>query len=159
MAIISKEIFSYAWEEVQCPQTGLAQLSPRFWRHMGLLQALRQWWGCPLPVVRGFLSRLDLKALENPRLPDQVRQTLIWEAEHLIAYAGAARFATDVRVPQPAHKTRTLHQAVGYLADKAEYLGFTGIGLSDGELHLDLATHEVVRWDQRTAEGWAWSGN
>ena len=153
MALISKYIFSYSWEEVQCPKTGLAQLSPRFWQHMELLQILRQWWGCPLPVVRGFVEQMDLKAIENPRLPERVRQTLTWEAEHLICREGRPRFATDIQVLQPAHKTRTLYQAVGYLADKAAYFGFTGIGLSDGELHLDLATHEVVRWDQRTAEG------
>ena len=152
MALISKEIFSYSWEEVQCPKTGLVQLSPRFWRHMMLLHTLRIWWGSPLPMMRGFLLTLHLAGIEHPRLPDQVKMALPSEAQHLLCLEGPPRFASDISVLQPAHKCKTVRQAVGVLAAKAESLGFTGIGMSDGELHLDL-DDGVQRWDQRSVEG------
>ena len=65
-------------------------------------------------------------------------------AQHMI-------FATDIvpSVKSPHLPQPILPEALDLIADKAEELGFTGIGRYDIFIHLDMRPN-VARWDERT---------
>ena len=130
---IRDDIPDFSWSEV------LAGFEPddRFYRHMQLLQELRDWWQAPIAVTSGFRS-----------------------TKHNEAVGGAAGsqpqvFATDIqpnlhgfRLAQTPPFDRRAEMII-IVAAEADRLGFDGIGKYDTFVHPDLRG-EKARWDERT---------
>ena len=121
---LREDIPNFSWEEV------LSGFKPdsRFWSHMRTLQELRDWWKAPLRITSGFRSSKHNDAVGGAS-----------KSQHMI-------FATDI---VPSVKEPILPEALDLIADKAEELGFTGIGRYDIFIHLDMRP-KVSRWDNRT---------
>jgi uncharacterized protein YcbK (DUF882 family) len=135
--IIRDDIPNFTWAEV------LAGFEPtdRFYRHMQLLQGMRDWWEAPLQITSGFRSRVHNEAIGG-----------VGKSQHMI-------FATDV---QPSlnspHVVEVLEQeqlpeAISRFASGALDRGFSGIGTYDTFVHLDLRDGGLTRWDNRTKKG------
>ncbi len=140
---LREDIPNFSWEEV------LSGFAPdeRFWLHMQNLQKLRDWWEAPLRITSGFRSPKHNEAIGGAS-----------KSQHMI-------FATDivpnVKSPHLSQPTCSaakssifaafllLPEALDLIADKAEELGFTGIGRYDIFIHLDMRP-KVARWDERT---------
>ena len=127
--ILSEEIKNFTWQEV------LAGFEPneRFWNHMKGLQIIREWWEAPIRITSGFRSEKHNEAVGGAR-----------KSQHKI-------FATDII---PSVKTilldkPSLPKALDMVADKAEELGFTGLGRYDLFVHLDMRDKKT-KWDNRT---------
>ena len=124
---LSPDIPHFTWAEVTCRHCQRVKVDDRFWRHMGLLEQLRTWWDDPLRVNSGY------------RCP-----------RHNVEISGAAQsqhlhFATDI---QALGADNLVADAVDQLADKAETLGFDGIGRYSTFVHLDLRG-TTARWNDR----------
>jgi uncharacterized protein YcbK (DUF882 family) len=100
---------------------------------MRSLQELRDWWDAPLRITSGFRS---------PKHNDAIGGA--GKSQHMI-------FATDIvpSVKSPHLDEPILPEALDLIADKADDLGFTGIGRYDIFVHLDMRP-KVARWDNRT---------
>ena len=126
---LREDIPNFSWEEV------LSGFAPdaRFWAHMKNLQKLRDWWEAPLRITSGFRSPTHNEAIGGAS-----------KSQHMV-------FATDIipSVKSPHLKEQILPEALDLIADKAEELGFTGIGRYDIFIHLDMRPN-VARWDERT---------
>ena len=127
--ILRHDIPNFTWQEV------LAGFEPneRFWSHMVALQKLREYWEAPLRITSGFRSEKHNEAIGGAK-----------KSQHMI-------FATDII---PSVKSKLLDKpslpiALNMIADKAEILGFTGIGRYDVFVHLDMRD-KATRWDNRT---------
>ena len=126
---LREDIPNFSWEEV------LSGFKPdaRFWLHMQNLQKLRDWWEAPLRITSGFRSSTHNDAIGGAS-----------KSQHMI-------FATDIvpSVKSPHLPQPILPEALDLIADKAEELGFTGVGRYDIFIHLDMRPN-VARWDERT---------
>ena len=120
------DIPNFSWEEV------VAGFKPdeRFWEHMRLLQKMRDWWDAPFRVSSGFRSSAHNNAVGGAN-----------KSQHMI-------FATDIipSTKSPLLEEPYLPIALEMLADKADELGFNGIGLYDNFIHLDKRETKS-RWD------------
>ena len=130
---IRDDIPDFSWSEV------LAGFEPdeRFYRHMQLLQELRDWWAAPIAVTSGFRSSWHNKAVGGAA-----------GSQHQV-------FATDIqpnlhgfRLAQTPPFDRRAEMII-IVAAEADRLGFDGIGKYDTFVHLDLRG-ETARWDERT---------
>jgi hypothetical protein len=133
--------FNFTWAEVADPDSGLVRITPRFWKHMELLQALRVWWDAPLTVTSA-----------HRRPPRNAHVGGGGNSQHLLFTESMKddRFATDV-VPSRS-SPRVLYGmpsrgVVDLMGVKAEELGFTGIGRYENFLHLDLRERKT-KWGQ-----------
>lgn len=132
--ILREDIPNFTWAEV------LAGFTPnkRFWRHMELLQGLREWWQAPLQITSGFRSRVHNESIGG-----------VGRSQHMI-------FATDVQPSLESDhlanipESEQLAQAIIGFSVAAEKVGFTGVGLYDSFVHLDLRPEGLARWDNRT---------
>ena len=130
--ILREDIKNFTWEEV------VSGFKPdeRFWNHMELLQQLREWWDAPLKISSGYRSEKHNEAVGGAS-----------KSQHKI-------FATDI-IPSMSspHLNETakknLPLAIERIANKADDLGFNGIGVYDLFVHLDLRDSKVY-WDNRT---------
>ena len=113
----------FRYSDLICPCCDLIKLVPAVYRHMSMLERLRQDLGTPLAVTSGYRC-----------------------GKHNAAVGGDARswhllFATDVTLrDSPADEV--VLKELYRLADAA---GFGGVGLYDGHVHLDLRP-EPSRW-------------
>lgn len=126
---LSAEIPNFVWREVVDKDTYGTRLSPRFWQHMELLQALRDWWNAPLTVTSGWRNPIYNSGVGGAE-----------NSQHLLTLNHLDdRFATDVMPSGLSGRIRNT-DAVTTLAQQAQVLGFTGIGryLEQGFVHLDL---------------------
>jgi hypothetical protein len=130
---IRDDIPDFSWAEV------LAGFQPdeRFYRHMELLQELRDWWKAPIKITSGFRSPKHNEAIGGaPKSQHQVFATDIQPNLHGFRLAQTPPF--DRRA-----------EMIILVAAEAERLGFTGIGKYDMFVHLDLRDGNA-RWDERT---------
>ena len=130
---IRDDIPDFSWSEV------LAGFEPdeRFYRHMELLQELRDWWKAPIKITSGFRSPKHNEAVGG-----------VAGSQHQV-------FATDIqpnmhgfRLAQTPTFDRRAEMII-LVAAEADRLGFTGIGKYDTFVHLDLRDGNA-RWDERT---------
>ena len=126
---LREDIKNFSWAEV------VSGFEPdeRFWDHMEKLQALRDWWNAPFKVSSGYRSEKHNEVIGGSK-----------NSQHKI-------FATDIipstkssRIEKPS-----LPNAIDLLADKADEIGFDGIGIYDVFIHLDLRGKKA-RWNNRT---------
>ena len=130
---IRDDIPDFSWSEV------LAGFEPdeRFYRHMELLQELRDWWKAPIKITSGFRSPKHNEAVGGaPKSQHQVFATDIQPNMHGFRLAQTPPF--DRRA-----------EMIILVAAEADRLGFDGIGKYDTFVHLDLRG-EKARWDERT---------
>ncbi len=127
------DIPNFSWSEV----LGGFQPDARFWRHMELLQGLREWWGASIQITSGFRSRQHNEAIGGAA-----------KSQHMV-------FATDC-MPSPASphlsgytEPKRLGESLKLFAAKADAVGFDGIGMYDTFVHLDLRG-ETARWDYQS---------
>ena len=134
--VLRDDIPNFTWGEV------LAGFTPgeRFWRHMVLLQGLREWWGAPLQITSGYRSRVHNEAVGGAG-----------KSQHL-------EFATAVQpnLPSPllanVPDEKRLARAIELFAVEAQVRGYTGIGRYDTFVHLDLRPGSLVKWDNRNGK-------
>ena len=132
---------NFTWAEVACQRTGLVRVTPRFWRHMEAQQGLRDWWGGTL-LCTGYRTPYH-----------NAQEGGVGDSQHLLFFETTPdmddRFAADLTPVGLRHGAGNRPEAIGLLADQAVKLGFTGIGLYDSWLHLDMRP-VATRWDRRT---------
>ena len=126
---LREDIPNFSWEEV----LGGFKPDERFWKHMMLLQQLRDWWNAPFRITSGFRSEKHNEAVGGAN-----------KSQHKI-------FATDIIPSVKSHhlKKQNLQLALEKIADKADDLGFDGIGYYDLFIHLDMRGKKA-RWDNRS---------
>lgn len=127
MPIITPDIKHFTWAELVCSCCQRVRVDDRLFDHMRRLEALRGWWDGPLRITSGYRC-----------------------AEHNVVIGGAPQsqhlhFATDIQAVGTNEQRR---DAVDTLADKAEALGFDGIGRYPTFVHLDLRG-AAARWNRR----------
>jgi len=148
---VSPNIPNFTWGEVADKTSMAVQLSPRFWRHMELLQDLRHWWGAPLTITSGYRTTTygaQLYMRQNPDIPSADARARARRSQHLLSEQ-VLRFATDI-VPNPSSlRIQTVEKSaiVQVFADQAQRIGFRGIGRysAEGFIHLDLR-RSPVEW-------------
>ena len=130
---IRDDIPDFSWAEV------LAGFEPddRFYRHMQLLQELRDWWQAPIAINSGFRSATHNEAIGGAET-----------SQHMIFATDLSPNLRGVRVAHTPPPDRQ-REAIALLADQADLVGFDGIGLYDTFVHLDLRG-STARWDNRT---------
>jgi len=110
----------FLYSDFICPCCDMLKLVPGFYRHISLLERMRQELGFPIIVTSGYRCRKhNVKVGGSPRS---------W---HLL-------FATDIR-PEDCdpEKLKALYA-------KAVELGFGGIGQYQTHVHLDLRPDQVI---------------
>ena len=125
---LREDIPNFTWAEV----LGGFQPDERFWKHMMGLQQLRDWWDAPLRITSGFRSQKHNEYIGGAK-----------KSQHMI-------FATDIIPSVKSHhlKKQNLPKALEMIADKADDLGFNGIGKYDLFVHLDMRGKKS-HWDNR----------
>lgn len=111
----------FLFEEFVCPCCHRVKLIPGFWRHVALLEQLRQMLDMPIIITSGYRCPEHNRAINGAPLS--------WHMQ----------FATDAK-PE-TQNDETLQK----MYDIAEDLGFGGIGRYSDRLHLDLRP-EPARW-------------
>jgi uncharacterized protein YcbK (DUF882 family) len=111
----------FLYSDFICPCCDRLKIIPAFYRHIGLLERMRESSGFPILVNSGYRCPEHNRAVGGGN-----------NSWHLL-------FATDIRPEdRDPEKLRVLYrEALG--------LGFGGIGLYDTFLHLDCRP-EKVRW-------------
>jgi hypothetical protein len=144
---ISTSIPNFTWAEVCDKDSHGVRLTDRFWKHMALLQELRDWWDAPLTVTSGYRTvryGMALYQRQDQDLKAPPAYSRAQRSQHRLMLDGAGAFATDI-VPSLASpkintvgSTHPAHAAIDMCRSKARELGFTGIGRYAWGLHLDL---------------------
>jgi len=111
----------FRYTDFICPCCDLLMLVPGFFRHVGLLERMRQELDFPIIVTSGYrCKRQNAKVGGAPRS---------W---HLL-------FATDITCENEDE------DKLGAMYETAIALGFSGTGRYETHIHLDLRP-ETVRW-------------
>lgn len=119
----------FLWVELICVHCQRIRVDDRLFQHMDLLEQLRVWWAAPLRVTSGYRCPKHNKAVGGAK-----------RSQHL-------HFATDIQAISFGSRQRQV-DAVDQLADKAEQLGFDGIGRYSTFVHLDIRG-EKAAWNDR----------
>lgn len=106
-----------------CPCCDLIKITPGFYRHVELLQKLRQEVNFPIIINSGYRCNSYNKTLAGG--------TRSW---HLL-------FATDIK---PEDRSG---EKLANLFEVAQKIGFMGIGLAEYHVHLDMRPSKLI-WRQ-----------
>jgi len=126
----------FKWDEIRCKHCKSVRVIPRLWQHMELLEKLRTDLAYPIIINSGYRCSKHNKDVGGARL-----------SQHLL-------FATDVR-PRwvHSHSVSTTHANQRYklkqIRELSENLGFSGIGIYEWFIHLDLRA-EPITWRNST---------
>jgi len=142
---ISPNIPNFTWAEVADKDSDGVRLTPRFWKHMALLQELRDWWDAPLTVTSGYRTvryGMALYQRQDQDLTASPAYRRAQRSQHRLMLDGAGAFATDLvpslAAPRIVGGTYQLEGAISLVLHHARGLGFTGLGRYAWGLHLDL---------------------
>ncbi|MHB0929316.1 MAG: D-Ala-D-Ala carboxypeptidase family metallohydrolase [Candidatus Nanopelagicales bacterium] len=102
-------------DKIACPCCGILHADERFYRHMALLDRMREELGFPIIIKSGQRCEAHNETVGGVK-----------RSQHVLS------FATDIR---PGDHSRT---KLKKMYKKAKELGFTGIGLGNTFLHVDL---------------------
>ncbi len=131
---ISPDHPNFKWSELVDPETHQITIDGNFWRHMDLLQQLRDWWKDSISII-------------DPSRPNQHRPfiTNIRPSLNL----NFPPYAASILNPSGI-AADPMDAALDSLRQKAKVIGFTGIGRYADLLHLDLRDGEPAFWDGRS---------
>lgn len=122
---------NFKWSDFCCPCCGELFITPRFYKHIELLQAIREELGFPMNINSGHRCKKH-----NASLPDSAPNS-----QHLI-------FATDVSpVFNPSDSDGIFNAKVHSLWQKFDKV-FDGVGRYNAFVHGDLRGSRA-RWDYR----------
>jgi len=112
----------YKIADFVCPCCNYMRTGARFFTHILMFEELQDILGFEIEVINAYMCQKRIKEIgKNPK------------TEH-------NNFATDVR---PKYKRTGMELGLLYMA--AIEIGFTGVGLYDDHVHIDLRPHPL-KW-------------
>ena len=122
---------NFEWDDFKCQCCGTLLLIPRFYKHIEILQGIRERLGFPMNVNSGHRC-----PFHNSSLPDSAPHS-----EHLV-------FATDIAPVFISGENAAVFEAKVHTLWLAFDTVFDGVGRYDTFVHGDLRGHRS-RWDYR----------
>jgi len=125
------EHFDYDEEWIRCKCCDTLRISDQFFKHMAALEGLRVELGSGLRIVSGYRCKKHNKEVGGAE-----------SSQHLIFATDVKPITNDDRIQFKADLSLIVAMAPDY--------GFTGIGVDDSFIHLDMRHTQkdrpVIRW-------------